>query len=65
MFSQVPAEEGGAFGGGLTGSVGAELWVFHRKTAVKEMTCGWRNSHTNPPVTAVGLGSRSKCGPGP
>lgn len=49
--------------GGLTGSMGAELWVFHRKTAVREITRGWKNVHTNPPVAAAGLGSRSKCGP--
>lgn len=47
MFSQVPAWEGGAFQGGLTTFVGAERWVFHRKTAVKEITHDWRNVHTN------------------
>lgn len=48
MFSQVPAWEGGAFQGGLTVAMGAERWVFHRKTCGKEMTHDCRNVHTNP-----------------
>lgn len=47
MFSQVPVWEGGVVQRVLTVSVGAEHWVFHGKTAVKEITHDWRNVHTN------------------
>lgn len=67
MFSQVPAQEGAAFQGGLTMAVGAEHRIFHRKTAVKEITHDWRNVHTNssalfPQSLLPVWGPRSKCG---
>lgn len=66
MFPQVSVCDGAVFWGGLTTSVGAELWVFRRNTLSRKLPMAGGCAHlllsTVHSVTAAVSGSRSKHG---